>query len=76
MRILAGGETLTRSLADRLLLRCDELWNIYGPTETTVWSTACRVTPSHDAIPIGWPMSGITVYVTDVDLKPVPPGGG
>lgn len=74
LRILAGGETLTRSLADRLLLRCDELWNIYGPTETTVWSTACRVTPSHDAIPIGWPMSGITVYVTDVDLKPVPPG--
>ncbi|WP_322965168.1 amino acid adenylation domain-containing protein [Sphingomonas fuzhouensis] len=74
LRILAGGEALTRSLADRLLLRCDELWNIYGPTETTVWSTACHVTPSHDAIPIGWPMSGISVHVTDSDLRPVPPG--
>lgn len=74
LRILAGGEALTRSLADRLLLRCGELWNIYGPTETTVWSTACRVTPSHDAIPIGWPMNGIAVYVTDSDLTPVPLG--
>ena len=74
LRILAGGEALPRSLADRLLLRCDELWNIYGPTETTVWSTACRVTPSHDAIPIGWPMAGIAVHVTDGRLTPVPPG--
>lgn len=74
LRILAGGEALTRSLADRLLLRCDALWNIYGPTETTVWATCCRVTPSDDAIPIGWPMAGISVYVTDAELRPVPPG--
>ncbi|WP_454280406.1 amino acid adenylation domain-containing protein [Sphingomonas sp. Marseille-Q8236] len=74
LRILAGGEVLTRPMADRLLHRCDELWNIYGPTETTVWSTACHVTPSHDAIPIGWPMAGIAVQVTDAALNPVPTG--
>ena len=38
-RALCGGEPLPRDLADAILDRVDELWNLYGPTETTVWST-------------------------------------
>ncbi|MES1240567.1 MAG: amino acid adenylation domain-containing protein [Acidobacteriota bacterium] len=43
LRILCGGEALPRDLADRLLERGAELWNLYGPTETTVWSAVQRV---------------------------------
>ena len=43
LRIVAGGEALSRQLADALLPRCGELWNAYGPTETTVWSSVGRV---------------------------------
>ncbi|PVE53450.1 hypothetical protein DC429_12360 [Arthrobacter sp. TPD3018] len=72
LRILAGGEALTRALADRLLPCCAALWNIYGPTETTVWSTTCRILPGSDAVPIGWPLTGTAVQVTDGTLTPVP----
>ncbi|MEG3092730.1 amino acid adenylation domain-containing protein [Sphingomonas sp. PB1R3] len=74
LRILAGGETMTRALADRLLPCCGALWNIYGPTETTVWSTACRVEPGTGPIPIGWPLTGIAVQVADDMLAPVADG--
>ena len=40
-KILCGGETLSRELAQHLL-ECGTLWNLYGPTETTIWSTAHR----------------------------------
>ncbi len=74
LRILAGGEALTRALADKLLPRCADLWNIYGPTETTVWSTACRVVPGTDQVPIGWPMTGMTVQVVGAHMRPMPVG--
>ena len=35
---LCGGEPLPTELAQALLERSSELWNMYGPTETTVWS--------------------------------------
>ncbi|HBL28791.1 MAG TPA: hypothetical protein DD490_18305, partial [Acidobacteria bacterium] len=31
LKALCGGEALPRALADRLLLRAAELWNLYGP---------------------------------------------
>ena len=74
MRILAGGEAMTRDLADRLLPCCGELWNIYGPTEATVWSTACRVRDCEGAVPIGWPLENVAVYVTDATLRLLPAG--
>ena len=43
LKILCGGEALPRELADRLLDRAGEVWNMYGPTETTVWSTIHKV---------------------------------
>src|SRR5690606_18529234 len=42
-KALIGGESLPLDLAEALLARTGELWNMYGPTETTVWSTCWRV---------------------------------
>ena len=63
-RALCGGEPLARDLADALLERVDELWNLYGPTETTVWSTACRVERGAP-ISIGRPIANTQIYVVD-----------
>ena len=38
IKILCGGEALSRELANQLLKRSASLWNMYGPTETTIWS--------------------------------------
>ncbi len=43
LRVLCGGEALPRGLADALLTRGAELWDVYGPTETAVWSAAGEV---------------------------------
>ena len=64
-RAFCGGETMPRDLADELLERVDELWNLYGPTETTVWSTAGRVERGDAEISIGRPITNTSVYVLD-----------
>ena len=38
-RRCAAARRCPRELAESLLPRVGELWNMYGPTETTVWST-------------------------------------
>jgi thioesterase domain-containing protein len=73
LKALCGGEALPADLADRLLERVGELWNMYGPTETTVWSTAGRVSAG-DAITIGTPIANTQVYVLDGHRQPVPIG--
>jgi amino acid adenylation domain-containing protein len=73
IKILCGGEPLPRDLADSLLTRVGELWNVYGPTETTVWSTADRVLPG-DAITIGRPIRNMRMYVVDANMQLVPDG--
>ncbi len=74
MRILCGGETLTRDLADKLLPLCRELWNLYGPTETTIWSTVHRVTHGQGPVPIGHPIANTDVHILDQQSRPVPNG--
>lgn len=73
LRAFCGGEGLPRDLADALLARVSELWNLYGPTETTVWSTAERVAPSPAAIRIGRPIANTQVYVLSAegDIQPI-----
>ena len=61
-RAFCGGEALPRDLAQSLLGRVSELWNLYGPTETTIWSTAERVKSAQD-ITIGRPIANTQVYV-------------
>lgn len=70
---LCGGEPMPHDLADRLLARGVELWNVYGPTETTVWATAYRVTdPS--SICIGRPCFNYTLHVLDAQKQLLPVG--
>ena len=59
-KALVGGEALPRDLADRLLARGVELWNMYGPTETTVWSTCARISRHVHGIIIGRPIANTT----------------
>jgi amino acid adenylation domain-containing protein/thioester reductase-like protein len=63
LKILCGGEAMTRSLADQLLGRCASLWNMYGPTETTVYSAIYQVQPGNEAIPIGHPVANTQIYM-------------
>ncbi|MBZ5536433.1 MAG: amino acid adenylation domain-containing protein [Acidobacteriia bacterium] len=74
LKLLCGGEALSHELAQQLLSRCGELWNLYGPTETTIWSTAARVTASDEKISIGRPIANTEIYILDSNLQPVPVG--
>ncbi len=73
LRALCGGEPLPRELADQLLDRCAQVWNMYGPTETTVWSTVDRVERGAPIL-IGRPIANTQVYVLDNALRPLPIG--
>lgn len=74
LKILCGGEAMARDLAQQLLPRCGELWNMYGPTETTVWSTIYRVTDGAGAVSIGRPIDNTQVYVLDAGRNLTPAG--
>jgi amino acid adenylation domain-containing protein len=74
LKILCGGETLPRELADLLLERGAALWNLYGPTETTIWSTVHKVESLNGRVPIGRPIDNTQVYLLDSILQPVPIG--
>ena len=73
LKILCGGEAMSRDLADALLPRCAELWNMYGPTETTVWSTCHRIEQASD-VHIGRPIANTQVYIVNDNLQPQPIG--
>ena len=71
LKALVGGEALSTELADRLVPKVAELWNMYGPTETTVWSTCCRVQAASPVISIGRPVANTQVHILDEQGKPV-----
>ena len=73
-KILCGGETLSRQLADQLLQGDARLWNLYGPTETTIWSTITEVQPGEESVPIGRPIANTEIYILDAHFQPVPIG--
>ncbi len=73
LRVFCGGEALPPGLAEALLPRCKELWNLYGPTETTIWSTLEKV-ESGRAITVGRPIANTDLYVLDAKQQPVPVG--
>jgi acyl-CoA synthetase (AMP-forming)/AMP-acid ligase II len=73
-RALCGGEALSRTLADGILERVGELWNMYGPTETTVWSTLEQIGRNAEAISIGRPIANTQVHILDLGGQPVPIG--
>ncbi|MGH9734687.1 MAG: amino acid adenylation domain-containing protein, partial [Candidatus Acidiferrales bacterium] len=73
MKILCGGEALSRDLADRLVA-CGEVWNMYGPTETTIWSATCSVEKRNGPVPFGGPIANTQLYVLDGKGNPAPIG--
>jgi len=76
-KVLCGGEALPRELAERLLDRGLELWNLYGPTETTVWSAALRMEPGAGPVPVGGPIDNTSLHVLDPlcpEAEPAPIG--
>ncbi|MBW4500877.1 MAG: amino acid adenylation domain-containing protein [Scytonema hyalinum WJT4-NPBG1] len=80
LKILCGGEALDRSLANQLLERGAEVWNLYGPTETTVWSVVQKVESNKDLkgrdsiVSIGRAIANTQIYLLDNHLQPVPIG--
>ena len=74
LRAFCGGEALSRDLAEQLLPRVAELWNLYGPTETTVWSAAHKVTSGAGPVPIGYPIDNTDAYVLDAHRNLAPVG--
>lgn len=78
LRILCGGETLPRELANELLAVGAEVWNMYGPTETTIWSVIDKVSPDINGeeagIPVGHPIANTEAYVLDAQLELTPIG--
>lgn len=74
VRVLCGGESMSRDLADLLLERAPEVWNMYGPTECTVWVSATRVHAGTAPPAVDQAMPNAQFYVLDRALQPVPPG--
>jgi surfactin family lipopeptide synthetase A len=74
LKMLCGGEALPRELANQLLAKGGELWNMYGPTETTIWSSAAQVGRDDAPINIGGPIANTQLYILDAHLQPVPIG--
>ena len=74
LRALCGGEALGRPLADRILARAAELWNMYGPTETTIWSSTLKIEPGEGPVPIGPPIANTQFHVLDARGEPTPLG--
>ena len=74
LKVLCGGEALSRELAIELLPRCGELWNMYGPTETTIWSTLTKIDSPISPISIGRPIANTQIYLLDRNSQLVPVG--
>ena len=74
LKILCGGEAISRKLATQLLQRGESLWNMYGPTETTIWSTCSKIESDHETIVIGRPIANTHIFILDERLQPVPIG--
>ena len=78
-KMILGGEDLKTSQVSRLksILGPVEVYNEYGPTEATVGCIVQRIKPNDlqlPSIPIGRPISNMTVYLLDEKLNPVPQG--
>jgi amino acid adenylation domain-containing protein len=71
LKILCGGEAIDPELAQRLVERCPEVWNMYGPTETTIWSTTERISLGQP-ITLGRPIANTRVYILDENFQPTP----
>ncbi len=75
LKALCGGEALPRDLAEMILDRNAELWNVYGPTETTIWSSATRVNRGTGPLRIGPPIANTQFYILPQSKASAQPAG-
>jgi amino acid adenylation domain-containing protein len=74
--VVSAGEPCQPGLRERIPKHCC-LINSYGPTESTVWSSSYRLGERPDesrVIPIGRPIHGREIYITNEALSPAPAG--
>jgi len=69
LKILCGGEAMSRELANQLLARSGSVWNMYGPTETTIWSAVYQVESGDTAVPIGQPIANTKIHLVDPEQR-------
>ncbi len=74
IKALCGGEALTLNLANKILDRADQLWNMYGPTETTVWSSIKQIKKGDQIMSIGRPIANTQFYILNEQNNIVPSG--
>jgi len=74
LKACCGGEALTKELAQKILSKCDSLWNVYGPTEATIVSTIKKITLEDEIISIGKPIANYQIYLLNSNGQLVPPG--
>src|SRR5580765_5550160 len=79
LRILSGGEALSRELAQKLYeTNGGEVYNLYGPTEATIWASMHKLSASDFAkdapavVTIGEPLANYRMYVLDHCVEPCP----
>jgi len=72
LKVLCGGDLLSEDLADQLLKKCGQLWNMYGPTETTIWSSVKQIISKNEASNIGSPIRNTKFYILDRFKKILP----
>lgn len=65
LKMLCGGEPLSKDLARKLVNCASELWNMYGPTETTIWSSLEKLGDDDMPITIGHPIANTQLYIID-----------
>jgi amino acid adenylation domain-containing protein len=73
--VLTGGEPCSADLGAQLVgATRGKVYNMYGPTEATVWATYNPLHVGMSSIPLGQPIPGYTLLVTDAARRPCPPG--
>ncbi|WP_316634060.1 amino acid adenylation domain-containing protein [uncultured Flavobacterium sp.] len=77
LKLLCGGDLLSKALAEKLINTNAEVWNMYGPTETTIWSSIKKIEHPEDASNIGKPINNTQFYILDefLSLKPIGTAG-
>jgi len=73
LTVVSGGEPLPMDLAEALLARDVQLYNMYGPTEATIYCSGTQVTNAQ-RITIGSPLPNMALYVIDDSGNLLPEG--
>ncbi|SDJ55952.1 amino acid adenylation domain-containing protein [Pedobacter sp. ok626] len=74
LKVLCGGEALPKELAEILVDKSAELWNMYGPTETTIWSTIKKIQKENLVLTIGHPIQNTQIYILNEENNLLAPG--